>query len=629
MLRIALNTSRFAPSQVTRVRPTSLASLGAPLPPKRKPSSIASSAQAFSSTARLQLQLRLRTKPVDSNSFRGVELGSDRGDWRRDVLRCVDEYGWDDPSPARHSKRLETATRVVEGRRGGPLVDHGPALRSTADLTTFLRGSRTRATLSTFDDDFLTLLSIITTVLEHRLADAEARGDLLDGNARWIMTQCRNFNFLCQNVVDHPPSLRTTLSVTLDGRTSSLKPTRIVTPEGTVVPTPEQERFIQSPLTPGITVLSAHAGAGKSTALLGFAQRIRSETDWATCNDRPHAANAIVDLPPDPFDRTSFVGLTLTRRLRHEHETRFGSRAECSLFTARTCTSASPSTTSRRLQTIHGLRRRRTISGRCPTSSYHFWALSEFESWDEFEREVKSWTLGLPLDVKCDLWASLLRWIGSKDETRRENARFMVENKAAMRDCVRREAGQADLALSVPHQLKGVEFGSVVLADRYELGKSTNRYLASCLHVAATRATTTLELNDSLTGLIAHAWGLHHFYLFELEKSKIKHCSACGSTPSRDLIYYTTPLPFHPDHEIQPSKPSRASTAAFHPSDFPLCASCASKSTYHPLRDLATFCLSPASSTAAGEVTGAEGVRVKGRLDELSTLKADVARESF
>lgn len=66
-------------------------------------------------------------------------------------------------------------------------------------------------------------------------------------------------------------------------------------------------------------------------------------------------------------------------------------------------------------------------------------------------------------------------------------------------------------------------------------------------------------------------------------------CSICSNTSPHDLIGYSTPLPYHPSHVPAPSSDELPSSASkISPSDFPICTSCASKSTDQSLRDLAT-----------------------------------------
>jgi len=179
--------------------------------------------------------------------------------WRDDILQVIGKRSeWEDNSKDGQARRMETVHRLVEGR-GTPQTD------SPSSTSTFLDGIIRPNTLTPDSSDFSSLIKLVHVVLSFRDYEAKIFGQLLDPNARSVLISSRNF------------LLQKTASQTSTLSSSSNEPTFQIDlggSRGTVWATPEQDALIKSPLGPGITLSMAHAGTGKSTAIVGLAQRI-------------------------------------------------------------------------------------------------------------------------------------------------------------------------------------------------------------------------------------------------------------------------------------------------------------------------------------------------------------------
>ncbi|GAA6010403.1 hypothetical protein JCM11491_006306 [Sporobolomyces phaffii] len=197
-------------------------------------------------------------------------------------------------------------------------------------------------------------------------------------------------------------------------------------------------------------------------------------------------------------------------------------------------------------------------------------ALAEFRTWQDFIDEYTSWADDLPRSAKYDDWKTL---------------RMVFEASAG-----------ENITGSIVYQVKGLEFDSVVLSTSFgtALHEPISAVSSGSLHVAMTRAKDDLELNPSSTRALATAWGLHRFYLVQPRPGKTTSDPTCNkcSKKSALLIGYSTPLSFHPSHvhstttDDSDSAPRRD---GIDPSEFPVCTSCAARSTYAPLHDFVEF----------------------------------------
>lgn len=178
---------------------------------------------------------------------------SQESSWRNEVdtaVRCVvgDKLG---------SKGEETLRRVL----GGSWLGKTDGLVHPVQL---LRGLVAKDALSSFDPAFNELLRAVRLTLELHAAEADMDGTAVDPTARTLRTALEDYFAL----VDSPSAQ--------DGYLLAPKRrSKIRVPDGSdVLATPEQEAILASPtLEPGLTRILAHAGTGKTTALLGLAQQ--------------------------------------------------------------------------------------------------------------------------------------------------------------------------------------------------------------------------------------------------------------------------------------------------------------------------------------------------------------------
>ncbi|GAA6004348.1 uncharacterized protein JCM10292_001437 [Rhodotorula paludigena] len=178
---------------------------------------------------------------------------SGESSWRNEVdtaVRCVvgDKLG---------SKEEETLRRVL----GGSWLGKTDGLVHPVQL---LRGLVAKGALSSFDPAFDELLRVVRLTLELHSTEADMDGNAMDPTARTLRAALEDYFAL----VDSPSAQEEYLL-------ASKRRIKIRVPDGSdVLATPEQEAILASPtLEPGLTRIRAHAGTGKTTALLGLAQQ--------------------------------------------------------------------------------------------------------------------------------------------------------------------------------------------------------------------------------------------------------------------------------------------------------------------------------------------------------------------
>ncbi|KAL8291600.1 hypothetical protein RQP46_001858 [Phenoliferia psychrophenolica] len=204
---------------------------------------------------------------------------------------------------------------------------------------------------------------------------------------------------------------------------------------------------------------------------------------------------------------------------------------------------------------------------------------SELASYARFLESEGSDRSGEDYDI-----ALLMKW---ESFLRRKDfyARFRVVKKASNPKSNDLNAPTVTLALT--HQVKGLEFPHVVLADdftdslRCRLDPNSPKRPGFSIqeemniqYVAVTRAEQSLTLNPTLFRLRLLSQGLHQFHF---EENSLKLCGRCHSEPAH--IHYSTPFPHFPSPDQSASQPSQ----------FPICLSCAEASKYKPLKDYGTF----------------------------------------
>ncbi|GAA5981617.1 hypothetical protein JCM11641_003918 [Rhodosporidiobolus odoratus] len=191
--------------------------------------------------------------------------------WRSDVQGVVEtsiEQLGGKSDETKKAEVRETTRRLLDGKwlstRGGNTVPNAVAL---------LRGLRSRGTLSTLEygrtNPFDELLRLVQLTLEMR--EIEAAHDshsLLDPTARSLLAAIEDYF----GVVGR---LASTLPVSSLNRGTS----QVRAKNGTIKANPEQEAIIRSSRTPGLTRVIAGAGTGKTTAMLGYAQRVEGEKE--------------------------------------------------------------------------------------------------------------------------------------------------------------------------------------------------------------------------------------------------------------------------------------------------------------------------------------------------------------
>lgn len=119
--------------------------------------------------------------------------------------------------------------------------------------------------------------------------------------------------------------------------------------------------------------------------------------------------------------------------------------------------------------------------------------------------------------------------------------------------------------------------------------QSRTQLLVDQLHLRGTWYTLVRHSSLSLAELYFSLMSLaSRFSLLDNTKETVD-CSICRKPSSHDLIGYSTPLPYHPLHVPEPSLDEfLPSASTISHSDFPICTTCASKSSNQSLRDLVT-----------------------------------------
>ncbi|BGP48806.1 F-box DNA helicase 1 [Rhodotorula kratochvilovae] len=239
-----------------------------------------------------------------------------------------------------------------------------------------------------------------------------------------------------------------------------------------------------------------------------------------------------------------------------------------------------------------------------PDSSCWHPALGRYNTMAAFMDEILSWGSDLPHgpDFPFGAWETVLVMIKEGDLLRKN----LLDELAQLERLVVPEGAEAEVTLSISHQVKGLDFADVVVSPSF----GTARHMRDwhrLVHVALTRPTRSLEIPNTLVNLEAHHRGLHNFQLLPLRGSALAHtCPSCFTPSALPLIGYSTPLPFHPSHA--PAPPAEASTtdaalSAALESTSPS-ASIARKRRHAPLRALAAFARDPAGAAGAALADG-------------------------
>ncbi|GAA5989728.1 hypothetical protein JCM5350_007369 [Sporobolomyces pararoseus] len=187
--------------------------------------------------------------------------GSTKLDWRSEIVRAVEKWEqWIDNSGEAANQRKETVRRLVEGvatsSSNSPTSQHD-----------FLRSLSGYDTLRTSTRDFSKIIDLCHVLLSFRDLHSKIVDILLDSNARALLDACGKFKLNLQHLAANPSLLP---------HAARSKPYFFIrlSKENKVKATAEQVDIISSRTTPGITLIIAHAGSGKRTACLGFAQAI-------------------------------------------------------------------------------------------------------------------------------------------------------------------------------------------------------------------------------------------------------------------------------------------------------------------------------------------------------------------
>ncbi|GJN91049.1 hypothetical protein Rhopal_004064-T1 [Rhodotorula paludigena] len=156
---------------------------------------------------------------------------------------------------------VDTAEETLGRVLGGSWLGKTDGLVHPEQL---LRGLVAKGALSSFDSAFDELLRAVRLTLELHAAEADMDGTAMDPTARTLRTALEDYFAL----VDSPSAQDEYLL-------ASKRRIKIRVPDGSdVLATPEQEAILASTtLEPGLTRIRAHAGTGKTTALLGLAQQ--------------------------------------------------------------------------------------------------------------------------------------------------------------------------------------------------------------------------------------------------------------------------------------------------------------------------------------------------------------------
>ncbi|KAK4702810.1 F-box protein, helicase, 18, partial [Phenoliferia sp. Uapishka_3] len=225
------------------------------------------------------------------------------------------------------------------------------------------------------------------------------------------------------------------------------------------------------------------------------------------------------------------------------------------------------------------------ISGPVPRG--HSWskALSPFGSWEELQAGAAELA-----KEGSDLWPEdreLVRVAQRGDILVRKDfaERLELVRKSILPETCRGQG--ADIVLGTTHQMKGLEFDRVILADDFSLPNLLpgNREEAeeplNLLYVAFTRARDEVITNPALIRILLDSQGAHQFYF---EKDSNTLCKTCKSS-SQSTIHYSTPFPCASIPSTLTSPNSHHSLA----DEFPACTACASNIPYKPLQDFIAF----------------------------------------
>ncbi|GAA5897783.1 hypothetical protein JCM6882_000096 [Rhodosporidiobolus microsporus] len=205
-----------------------------------------------------------------ASSLNLVPLAESSG-WRDDVLAALEgELNLlCDGDEGKKAQARESARRLVEGRWIARSLSNVPSAAS------LLRGLSGHGALPTVVDGgssvnpFDEVLRLVQLVLEIRKIEvAHLEGNLLDPMARTLLTTLEDYFRLVSLLsspsrADAAPQHGSLVRLGRNENGSFL----------VLEASPEQDRVIHSPRTPGLTGVIAGAGTGKTTAMAGFAQR--------------------------------------------------------------------------------------------------------------------------------------------------------------------------------------------------------------------------------------------------------------------------------------------------------------------------------------------------------------------
>ncbi|GAA6008764.1 hypothetical protein JCM10207_001714 [Rhodosporidiobolus poonsookiae] len=173
----------------------------------------------------------------------------------------------------KHARVRETTRRLVEGGK--------PGFPSAFNL---LRGVSGRGALRTVEHGtsktFDELLRLVQLVLTMQKVEEEHQHRLLDPSARNLLASLDEY-FTLLAAFDRSSA---------SSPSAARAPTLVVLPSGeTLEATPEQDAVIHSPPSPGVSLVVAAAGTGKTTGMLGYAQARAKEGKTARCIWRQRA----------------------------------------------------------------------------------------------------------------------------------------------------------------------------------------------------------------------------------------------------------------------------------------------------------------------------------------------------
>ncbi|GAA5898282.1 uncharacterized protein JCM6883_000980 [Sporobolomyces salmoneus] len=262
-------------------------------------------------------------------------------------------------------------------------------------------------------------------------------------------------------------------------------------------------------------------------------------------------------------------------------------------------------------------------------------SLKDFQTWEAFKSEMARWGEDLPsFDNKFHDWATLVEFFGPLSAPDYGRAKLLLDSQDRLREMLVLESEPADVTLSISHQVKGSELGSVLLSP--SLSRGPGSYRAGIFHVAATRARDVLELNSTVTKELSAKWGLHRFFVAEPPLSVTEpefRCRACGIDSAKTFIGYSTPLPYHPAHVASSSSSSSNTSPPLPPSAFPVCVDCPLTSPYPPLREFARYLKGESAPSEMNDtcVSVEEALRDRRKMTKSRTklLEEEIALTAF